>query len=226
MPDPATESSEWSKSIKLWMSPALIALLVVVPCIFGVVSMPAQMGLATAAIIAALFFANVERFEKFKVAGMEAEVRKAVEQAYAAIEDLRELALALADPVMDTLGATSMLGSVAPAKYRVEQVSRIASNLRKLGATDKQISDAADSFHITITRTIVGLLWMRLMGKNPSKGQLFEMFNWNASDWDRKKFDAFISENSLDKDGEVDELLQDLTQFLDTKTLRRPDAIR
>jgi hypothetical protein len=52
------------------------------------------------------------------------------------------------------------------------------------------------------------------------------MFNWNASDWDRKKFDAFISENSLDKDGEVDELLQDLTQFLDTKTLRRPDAIR
>jgi hypothetical protein len=221
-----TESKSIVDRFKQWAPPVLLVLLVVIPCLFGIATMPAEMGLATAAIIAALFFCNMDRFEKFKVAGMEAELREAVDKTYAALDDLRELALALADPVMDTMAATSMLGSVAPAKYRVEQANRIASNLRKLGATDSQIADAADSFHYSITHAIVGRLWMHLLGLNPSKGELFQMLIWDPLAWDRKKFDSFISENSLQKDVEIDELLQDLSQFLDTKTLRRADAIR
>ena len=37
---------------------------------------------------------NIDKFERFKAPGFEAELRKAVDKTYAAIEELKELSLA------------------------------------------------------------------------------------------------------------------------------------
>lgn len=52
------------------------------------------------------FFANLEKFSKFKGAGFEAEMHNAVRETYAALEELKELALSLSAPIIDELAVS------------------------------------------------------------------------------------------------------------------------
>ncbi len=85
----------------------LISALVTAPISFGIMKRPAEMGLSIAAIGIALAFANLDRFQRFKGAGFEAELRTAVDKTYAAIEELKELSLSLATPIiLQSLGSS------------------------------------------------------------------------------------------------------------------------
>jgi hypothetical protein len=63
----------------------------------------------TAAIFVALVFANLDKFSRFKGAGIEAELRTAVNEAYAAIEQLKELGLSLSSPIVDELAISGRM---------------------------------------------------------------------------------------------------------------------
>jgi len=70
----------------------LIGLLVALPTIFGFIGKAAEMGVIIVACSLALCFANLHRIESFKGAGFEARMRKVVEDAYATLEVLQNLA--------------------------------------------------------------------------------------------------------------------------------------
>lgn len=69
----------------------LIALLVILPTVFGWFGKTAEMGVIIVACSLALCFANLHKIESFKGAGFEARMRKAVEEAYATLERVQEL---------------------------------------------------------------------------------------------------------------------------------------
>lgn len=60
--------------------------------VFGLKGMTAEMGIAVAASSIFLAFANLDKFSEFKGAGFEAKLRKAVDEANATIENLKEVA--------------------------------------------------------------------------------------------------------------------------------------
>jgi DnaJ-domain-containing protein 1 len=74
-----------------WVNGLLILLLVVLPTVFGWFSKTAEMGILIAACSIALCFANLSKIQSFKGAGFEAQMREAVQEAYATLEKLQEL---------------------------------------------------------------------------------------------------------------------------------------
>lgn len=79
-----------------WGNIALILLLIVLPTTFGFMGKSAEMGIIIVACSLALCFANLHKIESFKGAGFEArmrEVTEVVQEAYATVGKLQELAL-------------------------------------------------------------------------------------------------------------------------------------
>jgi len=70
----------------------LIALLVILPTVFGFLQMPTEMGVIIVACSLSLCFANLNKIQSFKGAGFEAQMREAVQEAYATLEALQSLA--------------------------------------------------------------------------------------------------------------------------------------
>ena len=90
------------------MNQKLIIALVVIPILLGIFRSPKEMGIAVLAIGLALFFSNIDKFSRFKGTfkgvGLEAELKTVVDEAYAAIEQLKELGLSLSSPIVDERG--------------------------------------------------------------------------------------------------------------------------
>lgn len=59
---------------------------------FGVMGKPTEMGIIVVAGAISLAFINIDKIQRFKGAGFEAEMKRAVEEANATIEQLREVA--------------------------------------------------------------------------------------------------------------------------------------
>jgi hypothetical protein len=72
-----------------------LCLIVAVPAgamILGLLGKPTEMGIFVLAAGIGLAFANIDKIQRFKGAGFEAEMRKAVEEAYATTESLKAIA--------------------------------------------------------------------------------------------------------------------------------------
>lgn len=87
------------KNQKDWKHLALNALLMAVlitgAALFGWRELPVEMGVMVVACSICLAFANIDRIQSFKGAGFEAEMRKAVDEAYATTEHLKAIATPL-----------------------------------------------------------------------------------------------------------------------------------
>ncbi|MFO7773545.1 MAG: hypothetical protein R6V59_06395 [Dehalococcoidia bacterium] len=203
---------------------ALVIVLIVIPTVFGVFRMPAEMGLAIASIGLALCFANLEKFSRFKGAGFEAELRTVVEKTYAAMEDLKELSLALSQPIVDELAVSGQMLKYVQLKYKLEYVRKISSTLRRLGASDSEIEDVcATMFQRVRSDHIKGAL-RALKKANEDKDAVFDGYeDWDIHDWDKDKLEAFIRDHALNRNEEVVEWIRDLDYFAQTKRLRRED---
>ena len=68
----------------------------------------------------------------FKGVGLEAELKTAVDEAYAAIEQLKELGLSLSSPIVDELAISGRMLQYIHLKYKLERVAKIADTLKKL----------------------------------------------------------------------------------------------
>ena len=87
----------------------LIILLIVVPILLCFVRGAKEAAAVTLSISIALFFANLDKFSRFKGGGIEAELRTAVTEAYAAIDQLKELGLSLTSPIVDELAVSGRM---------------------------------------------------------------------------------------------------------------------
>lgn len=113
----------------------LIISLVVIPAFFGIYRDYKVMSVSVIAIALALSFANIDKFSRFSGGGFEAELKTAVDKAYAAIDQLKELGLTLSSPIVDDLAMSGRIFDYMPLKYKFDRVEKISENLRKLGAS-------------------------------------------------------------------------------------------
>jgi hypothetical protein len=125
----------------------LVCLLVGGALLFGLLGKPTEMGLMIVACSLALAFANLDRIQRFKGAGFEAEMRKAVEEAYATTENLRSLAKPLVLSMLENLLYGGRWGGMGPArKHRLKDELDALS--KSLGIRDAEITDTLHKFYI------------------------------------------------------------------------------
>jgi len=126
----------------------LIAILIGCALLFGLMSRPTEMGLMIGACAICLIFANIDQIQSFKGAGFEAEMKKAVENAYATTESLRSLAKPLVLTMLESLTYNGRWDGID--KRREHQLKEELENLSdELGiCCDEQIESALHRFYI------------------------------------------------------------------------------
>ena len=202
----------------------LIIALVVIPILLGILRSPKEMGIAIAAIGLALFFSNIDKFSRFKGAGFEAELKTAVDEAYAAIEQLKDLGLSLSGPIVDELAISGRMLQYIHLKYKLERVAKIVDTLRKLGASQEEIEEVCSTIYGRVTNDHIRSILYSLKNSNPEKEELFEGINDGKMDnWEKGKIEIFIKEHNLNKSEDTDECFIDLDYFLKNRKLRRED---
>ena len=120
-------------------SQKLILALVMVPALLVIFGTPkGPVVIVAGSICVALAFANLDKIESFSAGFFQAKVRVAVEKAYAAIEQLKELGLSLSSPIVDEMAVSGRMLQYIPLKHKLERVEKIEDNLRKLGASKEE----------------------------------------------------------------------------------------
>ncbi|CEG25675.1 hypothetical protein [Bacillus sp. B-jedd] len=91
----------------------LTILLIFVPSIyFGYMGQTVEMGLAIVAGAVTSAFINLDKFERFSGAGFEAELRKAVNEAYATLDNLKEVSKPLMKVTLTNLTYSNRWGGM------------------------------------------------------------------------------------------------------------------
>jgi hypothetical protein len=204
----------------------LIVALVLVPILLSIFRGAKDMGIAATAICVALFFANLDKFSRFKggAGGIEAELRTAVNEAYAAIEQLKELGLSLSSPIVDELAVSGRMLQYIHLKYKLARVAKIAETLKKLGASEKEIEEVCSIIYERVTNDHMRRVLHSLRSSNPGKESLFEGLEDGKMDgWDKSKLEKFIKDSGLKKSEQTEEWIRDLDYFLKNRKLRREE---
>jgi hypothetical protein len=202
----------------------LVVALVVIPILLGVFRSKGEMTLSIAAIGLALFFVNLDKFARFKTpGGFEAELKTAVDKAYAAISELKELGLNLSAPIVDQLAVSGRFLHYLPLKFKLERVEKIAANLKALGASPEEIEKATETIYARVTQDHLDRVVGTLKAANPGKPEAVFNELTGHGDWDSKAFEKFIADNGLKEDEETKQWLLDLDYFRQTHKIRRDD---
>jgi hypothetical protein len=204
----------------------LILVLVVVPIIFGIFRSWKEMACTAAVIGIALVFANLHKIALIKGAGggIEVELKTAVREAYAAIEQLKELGLSLSSPIVDELALSGKPLSYIHLKYKLEQAAKISETLKKLGASTKEIDEITAPLYQRVTETHFGHILSSLQQSNTDKEAIFRGWHqWKLSEWNMNRLEDFIKDNALNRSGETQESIKDLEYFQKNRKLRRED---
>lgn len=145
MSDKEEKSNSWFKSL-------LTAILIIGPSLyFGNKGMPTEMGLSIVAGAITAGFLNIEKIELLKGAGfearMKAEVKKAVDEAYATIDQLKALGKPVVLALLKIMVYHSRIGGLSDLERQrlfteLEEISKTLSI-----ANDPEISDIKRVFH-------------------------------------------------------------------------------
>ena len=133
---------------KLYLPAAYTA---VFPLIFGFMGRPAEMALAAATGLLLFAAVNLEKFESFKGAGFEAKLREAVNEAYATIERLQDVAAALAEPIVLSIAMQGRLLEQITLKGKFARIADIEDKLQAIGVPRKKIEGATEDFYTLVT---------------------------------------------------------------------------
>ncbi len=103
---------------------------------------------ATATIVAGsmgMAFANIDKIERFKAAGFEARMRKAVEEAYATTNSVKSLAYVMARSVSDILAVEDRYAGIGRVQ-KLNVKKKIDDILTELGIKNADIKEASRIF--------------------------------------------------------------------------------
>jgi hypothetical protein len=209
--------------VKMVLNIILIVALAAMPIALSIYKIQADMRFVLGGLFMALFFLNIEKFEFFKFIGLEARLKSVVEKTYAALDDLRELALALAEPIVEEQTINSF--QFIHLKYKLENVARIRIILERLGAEEGQVQSVCNVLYERVIVDHYRRILYSLSIANKDKEQLFEGFaDWAFMEWNKSRVEKFIEDNSLNISGDVKEAMEDLEYFLLMKKLRREEV--
>ena len=204
---------------------------------FGVMGKPTEMGIIVVAGAIALAFFNIDKIQKFKGAGFEAEMKRAVEEANATIELLREVAATSSEAILTDLMAGNFMSGTTLAK-RLDLHDQIICNLKDIGASEKQIEKADEMWKRGIEIIFHRGIHVALEGReNPHQintkaekhvleaakefQDLLKFEEWKVPSSNELK--EFINSKKV-MNPEVVELLKDYSEFEISGKFRRQDV--
>ncbi len=201
---------------------ALILSLVSIPVIFASKGRFKEAGLTILAIALALSFNNLDKFSRFKGAGFEAELNTAVNKTYAAIEQVKKLAVSISDPIASSLATSDNAFTYVHLKYKIEQIENIRQILKELEIPNKEIDDALNVFTKRIRRDHMRRILNHTNKSLPESNKIFaNIKDINTDEWTLDKVRALLNENKIEPDGELKEVILDLEYWEIHKRLRR-----
>ena len=169
--------------------------------LFGLLGKATEMGLIVVAGAVGLAFFNLDKIERFKGAGFEAEMKRAVEEANATVEQLRQVAATSAEVMLTDLMASNFMSGVSLEK-RMELHDRTIKNLKEIGASTKQIKK-------------VDHMWQKGLKVIFYRGIL------KTIEEEKKR-----QKNNSDEEIHYIHVLQDFRALFDGKTWRVPSATK
>lgn len=125
----------------VWITATASIFMVGLAVMFGLLGKPTEMGLIIAAGAIAISFLNIDRIQRFKGAGFEAEMRQAVENVHATVDQLRVLAAASAESTLTTLMAGNFFDGTT-LETRLDLHDRLIHSLEEIGVQPTKIAEA------------------------------------------------------------------------------------
>lgn len=179
---------------------------------------------ATISIVAfsfGLVFLNLDKFSKFKGAGFEAELRlkDAVTDAYAAIDELKKVALNVAEPTISLLAVSGPF-QYLPLKYKLEYANKISKTLQELNVSEEETELVLSSLYDRVEEEHKRKILVRLNKELDDDSKIFSTIDdLKLEDWEINQVIKIAEENNIDVSAE----LADYKFFIKNKTLRNPD---
>jgi hypothetical protein len=205
----------------------LTALFILGPgTMFGLMNKPTEMGIAIVAGALTVAFFNIDKFERFKGAGFEAEMKKAVDEIYATTENLKSVTKPLLVSIMANLTYAGRWGGM-----NIQEKMRLKEELRKLAESlevqDKEVQMAIETFERYHTWDHFNYFTSNLHKNGNIPDELINTFNKELKDFSSSNFPS--KELIIERLGEYykqmkdtdQELLEDYFYYKDNKKLRR-----
>lgn len=163
--------------------------------------------------------AGVIETTKAELALSKAQLDASVANANQAIEQMKELGLVLAAPMLDEMAADKLIfGEATSLEEDVAHMQNIVSSLQKLGASQEQIDAIRLNMDRSVMRNLRRRVTVALQSANKNKASLFKhvshMYKWN-----KEQFERFIQENKLTVPSEVNDNLTKLEYYTMNKKL-------
>jgi hypothetical protein len=122
-------------------------IVIIIPAIiFGWIGKTTEMGLMIVAGSITAAFLNINSIQRFKGAGFEAEMKKAVEEAYATIDNLKEMSIPLIVSTLNTVIYSGRWGGLG-----INQTHNIKDDIeflvRKLEIKDEKVKETIEDFY-------------------------------------------------------------------------------
>lgn len=123
-----------------------LLLLIVSIFVFGLRETPTEMGIAVAASFVYLAFVNLHKFESFKGAGFEGQLRKVVDEANATIAQLKAVAVPLVITGISNLKTDSVL-AIGDVDDQISRFKEIVQLQLDLGLDSTRIDEGKVGFY-------------------------------------------------------------------------------
>lgn len=203
---------------------------------FGINGKPTEMGIIVVAGAICLSFVNIDKIQKFKGAGFEAEMKQAVDEANATLDQLRVIATTSTETILTDLMAGNFANGMT-LRTRMELHDKLIINLEDIGASKGQIESAETMWkrgvNITFFRGIRSAIKInkdKFEDKEAKKyiqdvsaefQALLKFEEWEAPT--SQKLKVFLVKKSV-MNPEIDELLKDYSEFESNGNIRRKNV--
>ena len=214
------------------LNQALIIGLAVGAMLLGLLDKPTEMGLLILACGVSLAFLNIDKIQRFKGAGFEAEMKRAVEEAYATTENLKEVVRPLVLTSIERMTYAGRWGGGESQENKERLKESLESLSKSLGVYDDEIEAAFNKFYI-----YHGVDHLRFIGTamnhihHIQNKEVTERIN-SLCDWKGtelppvEEVQSAISSLGEDQIALLRPYVEDYSYYRENKQLRRPEALR
>jgi len=197
----------------------LIVALVVVPIALAVIEKTAAASLSLIALSFALVFWNLDKFSEFKGAGFAAKLNTAVSEAYAAIDEVKSLAISISSPVASLMAVSSSF-QYLHLKYKLEYAEEIRSSLKELKISEEKINSALSALYDRVSEDHIRKALWALNDQLDEGQKIFKTYD--EIDPDSWPLDA-IKRESKKLGVNIDENIEEYEYFVQNKKLLKPE---
>lgn len=203
------------------------------PLYFGVQDKPGPMFIALLGGVIVLIFLNLGKFKKWRLTptGLEAELREIADEAYATLDNLKDLAVDLADPIITFITMQNRIIQYIPLDGKIEMVNEISSTLKKFHIDDKKINATRKMFDAALIVDHIKRINQQVEQIEAISGDvksqillLSEHKNmYEAVKLRKGEIEHIFEKNTIINNPELHKFIKDLDYYIEEKNIRRPE---